>query len=41
MNIINENIKQKKFKYHFCNSNQNPVDHELYKDYKSRLDHEL
>tara|TARA_B100000242_G_scaffold193612_1_gene139616 strand:+ start:13804 stop:17217 length:3414 start_codon:yes stop_codon:yes gene_type:complete len=30
-----------KFKYHFCNSNQNPVDHELYKDYKSRLDHEL
>ena len=30
-----------KFKFHFCNSNQNPVDHELYKDYKSRLDHEL
>ena len=30
-----------KFKFHFCNSNQNPVDHELYKNYKSRLDHEL
>ena len=30
-----------KFKFHFCNSNQNPVDHELYKVYKSRLDHEL
>ena len=26
-----------KFKFHFCNSNQNPVDHELYKDYKLLL----
>ena len=30
-----------RFKFHYCNSNQNPDDHELYKDYKSRLDHEL